>query len=89
MQSVAMPSDPRDYKLELRSLTPEAAEAAKASAFAARPFVSVLFKCCRVYQRVYRNAEGTRYEGRCPRCGAAVRLRVGEGGTDARFFVAE
>lgn len=53
-----------------------------------RPFVGVKFNCCGVYARVYRDADGKAYSGRCPKCGARVRLRVGEGGTDARFFEA-
>ena len=53
----------------------------------ARPFLQVQFACCNVYQRVYRNADGSAYTGRCPRCGKSVRFQVGEGGTDSRHFV--
>ncbi|MGD0770806.1 MAG: hypothetical protein ABSB42_21700 [Tepidisphaeraceae bacterium] len=53
----------------------------------ARPYLSVLFACCSVYQRIYRNAQGTAYSGRCPRCGKPVKFDVGPGGTDARQFV--
>ena len=52
-----------------------------------RPFLSVTFACCSVYQRIYRNAEGTAYVGRCPKCGKAVKFRVGDSGTDARQFI--
>jgi len=53
----------------------------------ARPFVGVHFKCCGVYARIYRSADGQFYRGRCPRCALQVTFRVGQGGTDARFFV--
>ncbi len=51
-----------------------------------RPWIGVQFDCAGVYVRVNRNAAGTGYLARCPRCGAAVRFRVGTGGTDQRFF---
>ena len=54
-----------------------------------RPWVGIHFDCCGVYTRVYRNPDATAYEGRCPRCFRKVRLRVGPGGTNARFFTAE
>lgn len=53
---------------------------------AARPFLQVFFRCANHYQRVYRNAAGTEYNARCPRCGKPLRFRVGEGGSDARRF---
>lgn len=55
----------------------------------ARTWLGVFFKCCHVYSRVYRNASGTAYSGRCPRCGGAVTARVGPGGTSRRIFFAE
>ena len=54
----------------------------------ARKFVGIQFACCGVYARVYANREGTAYEGRCPRCSKPVRLEIGPGGTDSRFFTA-
>ena len=33
-----------------------------------RPFLGIIFKCCSVYGRLYRNDEGSAYEGACPRC---------------------
>ena len=89
-------SDPRDYKLDLSGAAGEgpthagstAAEAAApASLASSRPYLSVLFACCGVYQRVYRSPDGRNYHGRCPRCGVPVRFAVGEGGTGARSFV--
>ncbi len=53
-----------------------------------RKFVGVHFVCCDVYVRIYVNRTETAYEGRCPCCGRAVRLRIGPGGTDARLFTA-
>jgi hypothetical protein len=54
-----------------------------------RPWVGILFECCGVYARVYRNASATAYEGLCPRCRRAVTLRIGPEGTSARFFSAK
>lgn len=54
-----------------------------------RPWLGVFFRCCQVYARLYRNAAGTAYSGRCPRCGSEVSARVGPGGTSRRMFFAE
>ena len=53
-----------------------------------RKFVGVTFKCCEVYARIYINRDETAYEGNCPKCAKRVRLSIGHGGTDARFFTA-
>ena len=82
-----MKSDPRDYKLEISSLPPS--EPAADAAPAGRAYLSVLFNCCRVYQRVYKNADGSQYAGRCPKCGKTVRFVVGANGTGERSFVVE
>jgi PHP family Zn ribbon phosphoesterase len=79
-----MPSDPRDYKLDLS--TAPATTSGGLSAPLGRPFLSVHFACCAAYQRIYRDADGSQYQGRCPRCGKAVRFVVGEGGTTVRTF---
>jgi len=55
---------------------------------AGRRFVGVQFTCCDIYTRVYVNRDGTAYDGRCPKCAKKVRLEIGPGGTDARFFTA-
>lgn len=54
-----------------------------------RPFLGVYFERCGVYGRFLRNAEGTAYIGRCPRCGSPFRVLVGAEGSKARFFVAK
>ena len=53
-----------------------------------RKFLSVWYRCCNVYGRMYRNHAQTAYEGKCPRCGAAVSARIGPGGTNRRMFEA-
>jgi hypothetical protein len=53
-----------------------------------RRFVGVHFVCCDVYSRVYINRDETAYEGNCPKCAKRVRLKIGPGGTNARFFTA-
>jgi hypothetical protein len=88
-------TDPRDYKVELIDAGGASAQGPRAAARgnvaspggANRPFLSVHFACCGVYQRVYRDADGKAYRGRCPRCARAVTFAVGEGGTPARSFV--
>ncbi len=82
-----------DYILDISSLQSSDAEQDSdgpraANSLTGRPWLAVRWKCCGVYSRVYRNAEGSRYEGRCPRCGKAVKAVVGEGGTSERFFEA-
>ena len=51
-----------------------------------KKFLGLKFTCCGVYARVYVNRDGTAYEGRCPKCLKTVKLKIGEGGTDNRFF---
>jgi hypothetical protein len=94
-------SDPRDYRLEISggdSKAPAGAaqgpptpvrgrSGAGAGSAGQRPYLSVHFACCGVYQRVYQDRDGKTYHGRCPRCAAPVRFVVGAGGTPARSFV--
>jgi hypothetical protein len=79
-----MNSDPRDYKLDISSLNPTGGASEKPDE--KRPYLSVLFECCSVYQRVYRSPADTSYNARCPRCGRTVVFPVGNSGTSARFF---
>ena len=51
-----------------------------------RKFLGIRFNCCSIYVHIYPNKEGTAYEGRCPKCGKPVKLKIGSGGTDHRFF---
>ena len=53
-----------------------------------RPFLGVFFECCNVYARIYKNPAGTAYEGRCPHCCGKLRVAIGDGGTNRRFFKA-
>ena len=86
-------SDPRDYKLDISGAGADADPRTAVRGLGAqaqdttRPYLSVHFACCGVYQRVYRSADGKTYHGRCPRCTLPVRFVVGDGGTSARSFV--
>ena len=81
-----------DYIVEINGVrVPEAQRhaAALGGGFRDRPWLAVQWRCCSVYSRIYRNKEGTLYEGRCPRCARPVSARVGPGGTSKRFFEAQ
>ena len=52
-------------------------------------FLGIMFECCHVYGRLYKNKEGTHYIGKCPRCLKPVKIRIGENGTNERFFKVE
>jgi hypothetical protein len=90
-----MNSDPRDYKLDISGLnSQEPAETSGENAgaqtthrqHAPRPWLSVRFDCCGVYQRIYRAADATHYQGACPRCGGKIRFNISKDGTASRFF---
>ncbi len=51
-----------------------------------KEFLGMHFHCCNIYSRIYKNREGTAYEGRCPRCGKPVVVPIGKGGVSNRFF---
>lgn len=84
-----MSSDPRDYKLDIAGLSPGDNPAKPAKPVGPRPWLSVHFACCGVYQRIYRSADATHYSGSCPRCGGKIRFNVAPGGTSTRFFRVE
>lgn len=52
-------------------------------------FLGITFDCCNVYARIYKNKEGTAYVGRCPKCMRTVKVPIGKGGTNVRFFRAQ
>lgn len=91
-------SDDQDYILDISGLSDEAdacdadasgaAETGEFGETGGRPWIGIQFECCGVYTRVYRNREGTAYEGHCPRCTRPVHIRVGAGGTNHRMFKA-
>jgi hypothetical protein len=77
-------SDQPAYRLEIPGMDdPTDAEASRPTP---RRWIGIHFECCGVYSRLYRNRQGTAYEGRCPHCLAPVRILIGPGGTDDRFF---
>ncbi len=51
-----------------------------------RQFLGIMFECCNVYGRIYKNKEGTAYVGKCPKCLKNVMVKVGNEGTNNRFF---
>lgn len=88
-----------DYILDLSSIarssdeaqgqpSPAREEGGATPSLRGRPWLAIHWRCCSVYSRIYRQPEATMYEGRCPRCAKPLRIAVGEGGTDNRFFEA-
>ncbi len=53
-----------------------------------KKFLGIVFACCNVYTRIYVNASGKHYEGRCPSCLRHLSIRIGKGGVKDRFFIA-
>ena len=49
-------------------------------------FLGIMFECCNVYGRIYKNKEGTHYQGMCPKCMKQIKIKIGEGGINERFF---
>ena len=51
-------------------------------------FLGIMFECCHVYGRIYKNKAQTHYAGFCPKCMRQVKIKIQEGGTSDRFFKA-
>ncbi|MEX2673207.1 MAG: hypothetical protein WD294_13975 [Phycisphaeraceae bacterium] len=90
-----MPDRP-DYILDIPSLASDAAEQGASAGSQAddhtlkgRPWLSIYWRCCHVYSRIYRNREQTAYAGYCPGCRRHVKATIGENGTNCRLFYAE
>lgn len=81
--------DPQDQVELSTSSSPRANGAPRAGGAPERPWLGLYFRCTGQYARAYRNAEGTAYLGRCPKCGKTVRFVVGEGGSNERMFRVE
>jgi len=52
-----------------------------------KKFLGIYFACCNVYGRIYNHSK-THYEGKCPRCLRSLKIRIGNGGVNNRFFIA-
>ena len=72
--------------VDLSSELPTGKPSRPTEATSMRPFLGIHFACCQVYSRIYINAAGAAFEGRCPRCARPVTVRIGPDGTDDRFF---
>lgn len=83
-----MESNSPDYILDIAGLSPQNNPATDDKSLRGRPWLSIKWKCCQSYSRVYRNRKGDAYEGRCPKCGSPVKAMIGQGGVSARFFEA-
>lgn len=77
------------YHVEIEGIEAPVGREEDSSSARGRPWVGIHFDCCGIYARVYRAEGATAYVGQCPRCFRKVKLRVGPGGTDSRFFVAK
>ncbi len=61
----------------------------KKTSLKGRPYMGVMFDCCKVYVRIYQNKEGSHYRGRCPRCLRQITFVVGVSGEKNRFWRAK
>ncbi|MDF2576920.1 MAG: hypothetical protein K0S74_404 [Chlamydiales bacterium] len=51
-------------------------------------YISIYWKCCHIFSRIYQNKNGTAYQGCCPRCLKSVEAPIGPQGTSQRMFMA-
>lgn len=98
-------SDPRDYVLDLspqaipKEIPPNKIPLAQTAATTptqqppteppSRAYLSIHFKCCNAFARIFPNAQGTSYAGHCPKCARPVQIKIGPGGTTNRTFTVE
>jgi len=54
-----------------------------------RPHIGIVFKCCRIYSRIYLNKKGDAFVGWCPKCAAKMEVFISPYGSKNRFFFAE
>ena len=83
-----------DYILDIDGLGGEAGSAKSRqervdrAGLRGESWLAMRWRCCGAYGRIYRNKQQTAYEGRCPRCGRPVSVKIGPDGTRHRFFEA-
>ena len=87
MADIANVADPQDI-VEIGGMRRRRKPRAAEDVIRTPKFLSIWFRCCHTYGRLYRNRAGTKYEGPCPKCGARVYARIGPGGTKQRIFEA-
>ncbi len=54
-----------------------------------RPYLSIYWKCCHVFSRIYKDKNQIKYEGFCPNCRAYLTVPIGSEGVSQRTFIAE
>jgi hypothetical protein len=74
-------------RLDLSSdVQPGDGESRRSSGPSGRRFLGIQFECCRVYAAIYPNRDCTAYVGNCPKCARSIKVPIGPGGSDTRFF---
>jgi hypothetical protein len=74
-----------DYILDIPGLEEPMAEVPP-DVSAKRRWIGIKFDCCGSYSRIYRNKQGTAYEGFCPKCTARIHVPIAPHGTSQRIF---